>query len=258
MDSKSVAGLADETRFELSPKLLLQAEYKYQDLLDAEEAISRACRLTKEEFMLAFKRCNIHVKIADEKALNEFFRIHSKDLHDTINFDRFFENYQLTDRLLRLQSTLEGHFSRDHETQVAANKALRADRFSFEDIVYLLKRCNFEMSVLETQRPGPRRQPSGPGLAGTPGFGPPQSKEGPRPEEFPVVYKDLFDLFQVLKGNEPEFLLKQQVMDGLKIPRLDVVHSDEEEAVGKDGKKSGKKRQADGRQETKGRTLKEK
>ena len=106
---------------------------------------------------MAFKRCNIHVQVADEKALNAFFRINSADMHGTINFDRFFENYKLTDRLPSLQATLEGHFLRYPEIHAAANKALRAAKYSFEDIVHFLRRCNFEMSMITNQQPGATR-----------------------------------------------------------------------------------------------------
>ena len=75
-------------------------------------------------------------------------------MHGTVSFDRFFEHYDLTERLSALQATLEGHFTRDFETQVAANKALRAQRYSFEDVVYFLRRCKFDLSMI-AKHPGP-------------------------------------------------------------------------------------------------------
>lgn len=158
MDGKAAGAKAEEPRLEVSKNLLLEAELKYQDLLQAEEAISRgACRLSEEEFMAAFKKCKIHVKMADEKALQSFFRIYSKDMHGTVSFERFFEHYQLTERLSSLQAMLEGHFTRDFETQVDANKALRAQRYSFEDTVYFLRRCKFELSLI-AKHPGASQQ----------------------------------------------------------------------------------------------------
>lgn len=57
------------------------------------------------------------------------------------------------------------------------------------------------------------------------------SADGVRPEDFPVVYKDLYDLFRALKGKEPEFLQRQQLLDGFRIPPVNVVHSDEEDGL---------------------------
>lgn len=261
MDGKSTSGLADELRLELSPKLLLEIEHKYNDLLEAEDAISRgAGRLAEDEFLMAFKRCNIHVQAADQKALNTFFKINSKDMHNTISFDRLFESYRLTDRLPALLGTLQGHFSMDYETQVAANKALRAEKYSFEDVVYLLKRSKFEMSLIARQPPDARGGPPKTGPAGAPGpAGPRAVAGGLRPEEFPVVYKDLFDLFQALKGNEPEYVHRSQLVKEFKIPRVNIEkYSDEEDEAGeKDGMQAGKKQPEDGRQEARGRTPQE-
>lgn len=107
MDPKSTQGIVEQVRLELSKRFLLQIEYKYRDLLEAESTLSRgAGRLTQEEFFQVFDRCKLPVQVADEKALKAFFKIHSRSMYDTINFAKLFEVYQLTDRLLTLQGVL--------------------------------------------------------------------------------------------------------------------------------------------------------
>jgi hypothetical protein len=151
--------------------------------------------------------------------------------------------------------------TRDYEAQVDANKALRAERYSFEDVIYFLRRCKFDLSLIakhpgasqQAQRPGAREQTGRPGVP---------SAAGARPEDFRVVYKDLYDLFQALKGKEPEFLQRQQLLEGFRIPQVNVIHSDEEDGIKGALKKSKQTDLPSSRrpknQETHGRSQKEK
>ena len=65
-----------------------------------------------------------------------------------------------------------------------------------------------------------------------------------------MVYKDLFDLFEAMRGDEPE-LSKEQIIRNFRIATVNVIYSDEEgPPPGQDGlKKPDKSKAMESRQE---------
>jgi len=133
---------------------------------------------------------------------------------------------------------------------------LRQKKYTFEDIVHFLRRCELEMSIITTTPPSVGQEaqranqnddlPAGPlSPAAEPG-----SAANNKVEEYPVVYKDLFDLFEAMRGDEPE-LSKEQIIRNFRIATVNVIYSDEEgPPPGQDGlKKSDKSKAMESRQE---------
>ena len=138
---------------------------------------------------------------------------------------------------------------------------MRQKKYTFEDIVHFLRRCELEMSIITTTPPATGQAAQRAELAGplSPAADP-GSKSNNKVEEYPVVYKDLFDLFEAMRGDEPE-LSREQIMRNFRIATVNVVYSEEADEEGppaKDGlKKSDKSKAMDGRQEAKERGRRE-
>ena len=87
-------------------------ELHYNDLIQIQNQLTHGSgMLLEDEFYNCFKKTGLKISANDQNALKSYFQLKQNKTNQTVNMQKTFDFYGLTERLISLQNILVGYYS---------------------------------------------------------------------------------------------------------------------------------------------------